>query len=200
MRLPSTYALDKESIKLNAYRLLCHFYANKEIARSVDPDNRDDPFAKLEDCYFHREMSKLLIDIAISLRILDDQMSKADEASDEVIAYNRRKTEVNRKYSCMMFDDMSLREVCNKIIHAEVVEPHFAESDDGTHKIDSFNWLYWSDSMEQSGDTDIPKPEPIKWKYLARRIRLGGRKGKQKWWFLLEVPTFVNAIIELLDE
>jgi len=49
MQLPSSYVLDRESIKLNVYRLICHFYANKEIARRADPDTKDDAIAKLED-------------------------------------------------------------------------------------------------------------------------------------------------------
>jgi hypothetical protein len=52
MVLPSKYVLDREAIKLNAYRLLSHFYANKEIARQAYPDTRDDSIAILEDNYF----------------------------------------------------------------------------------------------------------------------------------------------------
>tara|TARA_R110002167_G_scaffold361651_1_gene580174 strand:+ start:59 stop:319 length:261 start_codon:yes stop_codon:yes gene_type:complete len=74
MQLPSSYVLDREAIKLNAYRLICHFYANKEIARHTDPDTRNDAIAKLEDNYFFREISRLLLEVAISLRVLDDQM------------------------------------------------------------------------------------------------------------------------------
>ncbi|MET0010730.1 MAG: hypothetical protein ABW109_22985, partial [Candidatus Thiodiazotropha sp. 6PLUC4] len=66
MQLPSSYLLDRETIKLNAYRLICHFYANKEIARNTDPDTRDDAIAKLEDNYFFREISRLLLEVAIS--------------------------------------------------------------------------------------------------------------------------------------
>ncbi len=76
MRLPSSYVLDREAIKLNTYRLICHFYANKEIARHTDPDTRDDAIARLKDNYFFREISRLLLEIAISLRVLDDQMKK----------------------------------------------------------------------------------------------------------------------------
>lgn len=45
MQLPSSYVLDREAIKLNAYRLICHFYANKEIARHTDPATRDSAIA-----------------------------------------------------------------------------------------------------------------------------------------------------------
>lgn len=199
MQLPSSYVLDREAIKLNAYRLICHFYANKEIARHTDPDTRDDAIAKLEDNYFFREISKLLLEVAISVRVLDDQMKKVNETSEIRIHYDTAMEQVNRHYSCMMFDEMKLREVCNKIIHAEVVEPHIHESEDGGHEIDNYNWLGWSDAVEQSGDENSPAPEPIKWKYLTNNVRLGGKHRGSQWWHLLEVPTFVGAISELLN-
>jgi hypothetical protein len=198
MQLPSSYVLDREAIKQNAYRLICHFYANKEISRHTDPDTRDDAIAKLEDNYFFREMSRLLLEVAVSVRVLDDQMKKLKEASEIRASYDAAMEKVNRRYSCMMFDEMTLREVCNKIIHAEVVEPHIQESEDGGHEIDSYNWLGWSEAVEQSGDKDIPEPEPIKWKHLTNNIRLGGKHRGEQWWHLLEVPTFVGAIGELL--
>ena len=198
MQLPSSYVLDRESIKLNAYRLICHFYANKEIARHTDPDTRDDAIAKLEDNHFFREISRLLLEVAISLRVLDDQMKKMDEKSEIRSSYDAAMKEVNRRYNCMMFDEMNIREVCNKIIHADVVEPHIQESEDGGHEIDNFNWLGWSEAVEQSGDRDIPEPDPIKWKYLTNNIRLGGKHRGEQWWHLLEVPTFVGAVSELL--
>tara|TARA_R110002167_G_scaffold361651_1_gene580175 strand:+ start:316 stop:645 length:330 start_codon:yes stop_codon:yes gene_type:complete len=105
---------------------------------------------------------------------------------------------VNDRYDCMMFDIMNLREVCNKIIHADIVEPHVQESEDGGHEIDNYNWLGWSEAVEQSGDHDIPEPDPIKWKYLTNNIRLGGKQQGKQWWHLLEVPTFVGAVSELL--
>ncbi len=198
MQLPSSYVLDREAIKLNAYRLICHFYANKEIARNTDPDSRDDSIAKLEDNYFFREISLLLLEVAISVRVLDDQMKTISKESEIRLSYEEAMENVNRRYNCMMFDEMNLREVCNKVIHANVVEPHIQEFENGGHEIDNYNWLGWSEAVEQTGDKDIPKPKPIKWKYLTNNIRLGGIQRGEQWWHLLEVPIFVKAIGELL--
>jgi hypothetical protein len=191
--------LDRESIKLNAYRLLCHFYANKEISRNSDPENRNDIISKLEEKYFHREISKLLIEIAIAIRIMDDQIKREKNSSAMKKQYDIAMSRVNKHFSCMMFDDMSLREVCNKIIHADVVEPHLHESYDGNHMFDGYNWLSWTEVIEETGDRDIPKPDPIKWLHLSGNIRLGGKKEGKQWWHLLEVPLFVSAITELLS-
>jgi hypothetical protein len=198
MQLPSNYVLDREAIKLNAYRLICHFYANKEIARQTDPHTRNDAIAKLEDKYFFREISRLLLEIAISIRVLDDHMKNLPLESELRSSYKAAMETVNNRYQCMIFDEMRLREVCNKIIHADVVEPHFREEDSG-HRIDDYNWLGWSYEAEESGDKNIPKPEPIKWNHLTSNIRLGGNLNRKEWWHLLEVPTFVGAISELLE-
>lgn len=198
MQLPSTYVLDRESIKLNAYRLICYFYANKEIARQSDPDQRNDAIAKLEDCYFFREMSRLLLEVAIAVRTLDDQIKMVVQTADIRISYDAAMEKVNQRYSCMMFDEMTLREVCNKIIHAKVVEPHIQEGEEGGHEIDNYNMLGWWDAVDLSGDEDIPHPEPIKWKHLTNNIRLGGTHRGNQWWCLLQVPAFVRAIGELL--
>ena len=194
MRLSSSYVLSREAIKLNAYRLICHFYANKEIARHTAPDTRDDAIAKLEDDHFFHEMSRLLLEVAISVRVLDDQMKRLKERSEIRESYDAAMREVNRRYNCMMLDEMNLREVCNKIIHAEVVEPHIQELEDGGHEIDNYNWLGWTEAVEHSGDNEIPRPEPIKWKHLTNKIRLGGKHQGEQWWYLLDAPTFVGAI------
>jgi hypothetical protein len=193
MNLPTKYILDVEGIKLNSYKLIALFYANKEIARSIDPEERDG-VAKLEDKYFFSEMSKLLIEIAISIRVLDDQMKSLPPESEIKTAYNSAIEATNKRHSCMMFDELSLRETCNKIIHANVVEPHIEESENGDHQIDRYNWLGWSEAVEYSEGEEVPKPDPIKWKYLTNNIRLGGKKGKKQWWYLLQVPVFVEAI------
>jgi len=198
MQLPSKYILDRESIKQNTYRLVCLFYANKEISRNTDPGNRNSGIAKLEDSFFFSEFSRLLIEIAISIRVLDDQMMSLSEESTIKKNYLDAKTEVNNSYNCMMFDEMNLREVCNKIIHADVVEPHLQEVENDGHDIDNINWLGWSESVEQSGEDVIPEPEPIKWMFLTNNVRLGGKNRGQQWWHLLEIPLFVEAISELL--
>lgn len=198
MTLPSTYTLDRESIKLNTYRLLALFYANKEVARLSDPDHRDDPASQLERTFFAREMTQLLLTIAIGVRVLDDQMKGLPTLDPSRQAYFRRRDEVNSRLHCMMFDEMSLREVCNKIIHATTVEPHATKGSE-SHKIDEYNWLGWSEAQEQAPGEVGPEPEPIDWEHLSGNIRLGGQHGKEQWWHLLEVPTFVEAVFELLQ-
>lgn len=199
MNLPGAYTLDIQTLKLNSYRLLCLFYASKEISRLSDPQETDTSSAKLQRLYFSREMTHLLLAIAIGIRILDDQMMALPEGSPTRREYLMRRDDVNRRRKCMMLDDMSLRDVCNKVLHANVVEPH---STDGTeqHAIDGYNWMSWSYAHEESPDEAGPQPEPIKWSHLSGHVRLGGSHGREQWWHLLEVPEFVGAVFELLAE
>jgi hypothetical protein len=198
MDQPGTYTLDAETLMLNAYRLLCLFYANKEIARLSDPSRRDDPASRLEQQFFDREVTTVLLNIAVGLRVLDDQMKALPVRSPARIAYITARDEINSRHSCMMFDDMSLRETCNKIIHATTVEPHSAQGAE-SHEIDSHNWLSWADVHDQSPDEAGPEPEPIEWHHLSGHIRLGGQQNNKQWWHLLDVPVFVEAICGLLE-
>ncbi len=97
----------------------------------------------------------------------------------------------------MTFDELSLREVCNRIIHAIVVEPLFQEGRE-SHDLDDISWISWENVALQS-EKVIPEFEPVKWHHLNSYVRLGGSKGDEKWWHLLEVPTFVDAIYQLFE-
>ena len=195
---PRTYTLDSETLKLNAYRLLCLFFANKEIARLSDPNEPHDAAVGLERRFFSREMTQLLLSIATGLRVLNDQMCALPLDSEYRAAYLARRDEVNRRHRCMMFDEMSLRDVCSKIIHALVVEPHFTEGS-GSHQVDEYNWMAWSEVHDLSSEDAGPEPKHIRWEHLSGHVRLGGRRGKELWWQLLEVPIFVEAVSALLD-
>ena len=199
MELPSHYIVDRENIKSNAYRLICCFYASKEIARTSDPENRNEGIALLENQLFFKEVSRLLLEIAISVRVMDDQMNQLPNSSEVKTLYLKSLGRVNQNFNCMMFDNMNLRDVCNKIIHAIVVEPHFQELSDGDHEIDHYNWMSWCESSEYSGNKEIPEPDPITWKHLTNNIRLGGKHRGEQWWHLLVVPTFVESVSELLS-
>lgn len=193
-----SYTLDAEKLKLNAYRLQCLFYANMEIARTSDPANPTNAAALLERKFFSREMTELLLSIAIGIRVMDDQMLALNPDNELRIKYLARRDTMNKKWDCMMFDSMPLREVCNKIIHAVVVEPHSTERT-GSHQTDEYNWMGYADAKEESPEVAWEEPEPVTWNHLSGNIRLGGSRGKEQWWHLLMVPEFVEAVYELVS-
>lgn len=70
-------------------------------------------------------MSRLLIEIAASIRVLSDQVKKMP--SDDLFKqrFDRRMDEISTlRYG--LFDDLNLdlRDTCNKIIHSNVLEFH----------------------------------------------------------------------------
>ena len=88
VQLSSSYVLDREAIKRHAYQLICLFYANKKIARLSDPmHDYPDAAALLERAFFPRELTRLLLNIAIALRTLDDQMNAQPAADPVRVAY-----------------------------------------------------------------------------------------------------------------
>jgi hypothetical protein len=199
LELPSTYTLDASVLRLNAYRLLCLFYANKEISRQADPAGDGTSISGLQKEYFPREMTRLLLNIAISLRVLDDQMWALPAANEERQRYLARRDDVNhRRKSMMTFDDMSLRGVCNKIVHARVVEPH-STSGGADHEIDHRNSMAWSYACEASPSDAGPHPDPVEWSHLSGYIRLGGTMDGKEWWHLLDLPEFISGVYEVLS-
>lgn len=101
----------------------------------------------------------------------------------------------------MEFNSMPLRTVCSKIIHATKVEPH-ATKGSAFHLIDEDNVVGWSEAVEQAPDKARAEPDRIAWEHLSGNIRLSGtqnNKDKTPWSLLLDVPTLVKAVFELLD-
>lgn len=55
------------------------------------------------------------METAISNRVLDDQMKRLSEKLEIRAPYDIANKEISCRYSCMMFDEMTLREVCKKL-------------------------------------------------------------------------------------
>jgi len=80
MNTAGVYVFDSNSILEKTYELLCIFFANKEIARQSDPDDENAPLVSLEKRFFEAKISRLLIEVAASFRVLSDQLAKLPES------------------------------------------------------------------------------------------------------------------------
>jgi hypothetical protein len=185
MQKGGKYRIDKSMVLQKAYLLLCLFFANKEIARVSNPNNSNDSLKSLEELFFSPEVSRLLIEIAIAVRVIDDQIPKLSPTDKTRINYEASKQIVD-KLEYALFDDLdlTLREVCNKIIHSDIMEPHYA---DGTepHELD----LPYKHGY---GDKEIH------WQQLNGFVRLSGSKGKEVWYVLLNIQVFIRGVYKLL--
>ncbi|WP_145964361.1 hypothetical protein [Chromobacterium phragmitis] len=208
MSQPDRYAFDKETIKLNAYRLLCLFYASKTIASLSDPNDRSDPASCLEAQFFQREITHALLNLAICIRTLDDQMKTLPLQDPRYIAYENICKDNHNKHWCTIFDDekslkngqqhLPLREVCNKILHAAQIDAQRFQQTGG-HAMDYYNMDDFSLQNRESSDANILGPTPILWTYLSGNIRLSGRNKGKSWVHLLVIPSFVDATYHLID-
>lgn len=179
------YVIDSTLVLQKTYRLLCTFFANKEIMRRSHPRDKDAPLSSLENMFFVREASQLLIEIAGSIRVLDDQMRNLSEDDTRRQTYYERRYLVD-KYQYGLFDDLNLdlRETCNKIIHSDVMEPHT-----------STGYEAHADDLEHlHGDAD----RTIDWKHFNGYVRLCGKHRGKEWYVLLDIEVFVSAIVRLL--
>ncbi len=185
MRTTGTYVIERTEVLRKAYRLLCIFFANKEIARRSAPDDDNAPLKALERLFLEAEASRLLVEVAVAVRVLDDQMRCRPAGDAWRVEHQRRMASVS-EYAYGMFDELNLdlRQTCNKIIHSDVMEPHTKEG------WEPHEW----DSAHIHGDDD----RSIDWEHLNGYVRLAGTKGRQEWYVLLDIEVFVSAVYEVV--
>jgi len=182
------YVFDNAVTLEKSYELLCLFFADKEISRRTHPNEAgESPLLLLEKRFFEAKVSRLLIEIAASLRVMDDQiMSLADEDPTKV-KHKRLLNEVDA-YDFGLFDDLGLtfRQTCNKIIHSEIFEIPRKEGDEPHEHDIAFR--------EGMGD------QSIQWSHVTDYVRLAGKMNKKQWHVLLNIEIFVSAIVALLAD
>jgi len=181
----SAYHIEKHDILFKAYQLLSYFFANKQISHIVEPDNPKEPLKALEARFLYQQTSMLLLEVAILFRSLDDQIKRSEESS--VRSEHQGKVEsVDQKYSLAMFDTLSLRDCCNKIIHAVTFEPKRVEGT-GAHKTDGAAYY---------GGFD----KEITWHHLDGTVLISGTHGEKDWAYIISIADFVEAIAYVLGD
>lgn len=187
MRHSGRHRIDRILLLQKAYYLSCFFFANKEIARRSDPEYpADDPLSALEWRFFETEVSRALIELAVGLRVIDDQMRQLPPDDDERLHYERKRGMVDR-YSYDIFEEegaISFRELCNKIIHSNVLEPHVTDGSE-PHEFDR---AYLAGDQERS----------IDWAHYSGLVRLSGQRYGKEWYVLLNIETFINGVYHLM--
>ncbi|PSK90835.1 hypothetical protein [Taibaiella chishuiensis] len=184
MKTTGKYVFDNNAILEKCYDLLCIYFSNKELLRRIDTVNTESPLALLRERFFEAKISRLLIEIAASLRVMDDQMKKLANNDETRISY-KSKLESIDKYEFGLFaqENLTLRKTCNKIIHSESFEFHLSTGEEA-HELDYDYRLGLSEKN-------------IEWKYPGGYIRLSGSLGRKDWHVLLDVEIFVTAVSDL---
>ena len=179
------YQIEKNEILRKAYQLLAYFLANRHIARLAHPDDQNEPLKVLENRFLKNEVSILLLEVAILFRSLDDQLKNSPDAN-ELQIYLEKADIANKRYGFDMFDKLSIRKCCNKIIHATIFE--MLETDGGGSHAKDYGAYYDYDKRE------------IVWRHLSGDIRISGEYKNLRWVYLINVIEFVEAISYLLND
>jgi hypothetical protein len=179
----SEFKIEENEILRKAYQLLAYFLANEGIAKIADPNETNDPLKALDARFLFQETSTLLLEVAILFRTLDDQLNRSTD-SEQLEYYSRKVKNTNERYGFDMFDKLSIRECCNKIIHATTFAPVIVEGL-GIHTKD-FAAFY--------GDDD----KTIVWHHLSGNVRISGVHKKNEWVYLINIVEFVEALAYLL--
>jgi hypothetical protein len=93
------------------YRLACSFFASAEFAR-LGRASDTEPLSTLVTEYQEDEISRLLVSAAASVRVIQDR--EGDGTSAQVASCGRLIPNI----SSPVPEPLTLREACNKIIHA----------------------------------------------------------------------------------
>ncbi|HZV98469.1 MAG TPA: hypothetical protein VFF74_05725 [Methylophilaceae bacterium] len=161
---------DSTSIKAG-YRLLCSLFAAYDFPvfyRDDDPDPLD---AFLQ--YSDEDMSENLITLAAIARACDDELGALTK-----IEPNFPKGVGKLIHEGEKSKPLTIREACNKIIHAKVVEYDLAWSEENPI------WYEWFKAQEQE----------VKNQYKTPALKLeGAHQNGKKWVARVELIPFILA-------
>ncbi len=180
-----TYVFEREVLLEKAYDLLSIFFGSKEFFRRRNVSDDQDSLHLLHQRFFDRKISRLMIEIAATIRVMDDHMRNLHPDDVERRSYLER-LKLTDELPFGLFDDLGLdlRETCNKIIHTEVFEFHLVDGIEAHENDVAF--------QHDMGEREIH------WQHFREHVRLAGKRGKTQWYVLLHIETFVGAIVKLL--
>lgn len=128
------HALDLKQIRLDLYRLACYFEASRHlVGRETNGNASEDEYIPdLPKEFFKDEVSRVLLQSAIVLRILDDE-SEANR--DERNPFICGTLELDGGS-----EPLGLREACNKILHARRMNYDKCSSEQRTPRDGRHDW------------------------------------------------------------
>lgn len=106
------FFFDMQAFRLDLYRLLCGFFSSGEFAR-LSRAPATEPLAELAAEYQESEITRLLVSVAATIRVIQDR----DQSAIKQLAAHCGYLMPDLK-SSKMKEPLTIREACNKIIHA----------------------------------------------------------------------------------
>lgn len=159
----------------NAYNIVVASQALGGEYEMREPEDEQEPSSlfHLHHQLAEPRLSQLLLQIAVFIRTFDDVMS--DAGGDAYVAHAAATSGEN--YIGNLDDGpLSLREACNKIIHAVDFRPVYDHSD------------------RKVAENDYRRV----W-YMTGEIEIGGLRGNRPWEALLHVNEFLEIALDRID-
>ena len=144
----------------------------------LDSDEEVSTEFPMIDGLFHSiveaELSKRLLRLALLVRSFDDNMKRANGTSyTEYRAETEKGATLGAVYTGTDKIEESIRECCNKIIHAEDVRPVYTSEDDR-------------------------HDEKAKWG-MTGELELEGTKGGEEWTVSVSLRDFLDSVLYLIE-
>ena len=130
--------------------------------------------------------------------MLDDAVRFGESSPESKRDYVERADYIDKQHSWTLFDELTLRETYNKIMHAEGIDPHYTDGV-SRHRDDDRNDIARWQQMHDSPNSEIDATDKVEWKHLTGVVRISGRHHGKKWHYHLEIPRFIEAICEFLE-
>lgn len=161
------HKFDLKQVRLDLYRLICYFEASRPLAElgAAQRASGECFIDSLPREFFEDEVSRILLQSAIVLRILDGESEAEPEERDLFICGELKQNSDT--------SELSLREACNKIIHAQKI--NFDESN------------LPLESSEKEGQP-----------FLNPHVYLYGSQGKKHWRASIRMRDFLSHGARLL--
>ena len=126
-----------ETTILELYRLVVIFLASKNFAahRNGYPGEGHDPIYQLQGCE-EDEITRILLVLAITARVIDDREGHVYE----MVGTNCGR--LQRNTANPTSEELTLRDACNKIIHAKKIRLDMEEDGNGQRHLNPFIYIY----------------------------------------------------------
>lgn len=163
--------LSSDEILQSLYRVATHFFGSNRLTELANEDTGAH-FDQLRERFEEAEIQRLLLTVAVRIRILDDDLQElhTEDTSKWFVGVGKLFLDSNQGH----FIDLTLREACNKIIHARL-----------------FNFIREEEAPE--GECLFP---------LLPKIAIYGTRQRSAvfWKANLDIEGFVNAAISITEE
>ncbi len=176
-RSDKPHSVDTQKLREYCFNIINIFYAHEALLRSNSPASNQETYLQDEwHKIFHKCTSSYLLDLAVGIRtledILDERCPKLTDEDNESIWGSTN--DIKHK---------TLREACNKIIHAKKFSYVLSKLD--------------TDVFPEDMDEDDFEPQPMS--CLSGEIELVGDCNKKKWSVTVLIPELIESTLKYLS-